>query len=221
MAVLDTKIRKMFIKECYKPAGVIEEFAAGCDVLEKDTLDMMWNGLEFVELIEINKEKYLFEYGKIPGDEFHAVFLKLESLSKEFFDLLNEIDSHKEVMILRLKTLIDDRTKVLMEKEEEGGEVITPKNTIEHSIEIKETTIPGEERKLETRQKPQNLKKTEATKKPEVDVKRRLNTQEKIHRNKTFKRQMVNKLDSRTLEQTKIPFKNVHTAHYKKTKRSS
>ena len=30
--------------------------------------------------------------------------------SEEFFELLDEIDNHKEVTLLRIKNLIDDRT---------------------------------------------------------------------------------------------------------------
>lgn len=37
----------------------------------------------------------------------------IENLSTEFFELIDEVDSHKEVTLLRLKTLIDDRTNLL------------------------------------------------------------------------------------------------------------
>lgn len=71
MARADTKIRKYFIDLCYTPAGTVEEFSVGCDLMERDTLDMLWNGLDFVELLEINKDKYLIEYAKIPEDTFN------------------------------------------------------------------------------------------------------------------------------------------------------
>ena len=225
MAKLDTKMRRMFISECYDPAGVIEEFSVGCDVLEKDVLDMMWNGLEFVELVEINKEKYLFEYGKIPNDNFRSLFVQLELLSKEFFELLDEVDSHKEVIILRLKTLIDDRTKLILEKANEQEDFIrAPQSGIHHTIEITETMVPEDphhdERKLK-QQKPEiPIVKSNSGSSPTVSEKvvekpKRLGLQDRVHRNKDFKKQvMVNKLSDAMRKQGKMEFKNVHTAHY-------
>ena len=225
MAKLDTKVRKMFIQECYEPAGVIEEFSVGCDVLEKDVLDMMWNGLEFVELVEINKEKYLFEYGKIPNDNYRLIFVQLEILSKEFFGLLDEVDSHKEVIILRLKTLIDDRTKLILEKASEDENFIrAPESGIHHTIEITETIIPEDphhdERKLNQQKSETAIPKKEFVDKSiavekVVDKAKRLDLQDRLDRNKVFKKQiMVNKLSDTMRKQGKMEFKNVHTAHY-------
>lgn len=225
MARLDTKVRKTFIRDCYEHAGVVEEFSEGCDVMERDVIDMLWNGLEFVELVEINKEKYLFEYGKIPNDTFRTLFGELEVLSKEFFDLLDEIDSHKEVIILRLKTLIDDRTKVIKEQEEEGEEVVGQEG-VHHTIEIIETMIAEPAKEDETRKLRQQpvpshtrtigvptpiakpLKEIQARKTPQVA--------DKLSRNSLFKKQMVNKLNDAMMKQAKMPFKNVHTSHYSK-----
>ncbi len=115
MARADTKARSFFIDLCYTPAGTIEEFSVGCDLMERDTIDMLWNGLDFVELLDINKDKYLLEYSRIPEKHFQEIMDKLKDFGKEFFELLDEIDSHKEVTILRLKTFIDDRTKIILE----------------------------------------------------------------------------------------------------------
>jgi len=38
----------------------------------------------------------------------------LRNFSVEFFELLNEIDNHKEITLFRIKTLIDDRTKLIV-----------------------------------------------------------------------------------------------------------
>ncbi len=116
MARGDTKVRKFFYDDCSSVAGTIEEFSVGCDLMQRDTLDMLWNGLDFVELLEINKDKYLIEYSKIPEEDFDNLLEELKNFGKEFFELLDEIDSHKEVTILRLKTFIDDRTKIILEE---------------------------------------------------------------------------------------------------------
>jgi len=41
--------------------------------------------------------------------------VELENFRNEFFDLINEVDDHKEVTLLRIKTLIDDRTALITE----------------------------------------------------------------------------------------------------------
>lgn len=38
---------------------------------------------------------------------------ELKNFRNEFFDLINEVDDHKEVTLLRIKTLIDDRTSLI------------------------------------------------------------------------------------------------------------
>jgi hypothetical protein len=231
MARLDTKVRKTFIKECYELAGVVEEFSEGCDVLERDVIDMLWNGLEFVELVEINKEKYLFEYGKIPNDTFRNLFAELEVLSKEFFDLLDEIDSHKEIIILRLKTLIDDRTKVIREQEEAGEEIVGHAG-VHHTVEITETlqTESSDDSRRKLREKAatsasHSVPKVTANPKAQANVPketqaqaqaRKTQVEDKLRRNELFRKQMVNKLSDAMVKQAKMPFKNVHTGHYSK-----
>ena len=137
MARADTKVRRYFIDKCYVPAGVQEDFSVGCDLMEKDSLDLMWNGMDFVELLEINKEKYMLEYGKVPEETFSQIMASLVAFGKEFFELLDEVDSHKEVTILRLKTLIDDRTKLILEDAESNPGRLTSGN-IDHTIDIEE-----------------------------------------------------------------------------------
>ena len=50
----DTKIRQFFVDFCYMDAGDDEEFSGSCDKLERDTLDLMWYGLNFIELLRLN-----------------------------------------------------------------------------------------------------------------------------------------------------------------------
>ena len=143
MARADTRVRKFFVEHCYVPAGEVEEFSVGCDHMERDTLDMLWNGIDFVSLLELNRDKYLIEYGKVPEENYKAVMDELTDFSKEFFELLDEVDSHKEVTILRLKTLIDDRTKLLLEDAKLHPDNIRPA-TIHHQIEISEQISGGD-----------------------------------------------------------------------------
>lgn len=140
MSRADTTIRKFFITSCYTPAGTIEEFSVGCDYMERDALDFMWNGLDFVELLEINKSKYLNEYGKIPREDYKQVIDLLTDFAKIFFELLDEIDSHKEITIRKLKTHIDDRSKIIIEEAKLNPDLPQPSN-VSHTIQIEEKII--------------------------------------------------------------------------------
>ena len=64
---------------------------------------------------------------------FKHLLEKFQNFATEFFELLDEVDSHKEVTLLRLKELIDDRTKIVMAMEEENPETQT--KTVEHEID--------------------------------------------------------------------------------------
>lgn len=134
----DAKVKENFLEECYKPAGTNEQFATACDVMERDVLDMLWNAMDFVQICRINEDKYLSVISAMPRENFEALMNNLTDFSEEFFELLDEIDSHKEVLILRLKTMIDDRSKIIVEKAEESGENPQPKY-IKHDITISTT----------------------------------------------------------------------------------
>lgn len=113
----DSKVRDIFVRECYQHAFEDEEFLAACEVMEGDVLKMLWTGLAFPEILEINSDKYIYEYGKMPLNVFEQIFAKLNKFAKEFFELIDEIDAHKEVTIIRLKNYIDDRIKLIAEAE--------------------------------------------------------------------------------------------------------
>lgn len=139
MSKMDTKIRGIFVENCFKPYLEDELVVNGCDVMERDALNLMWAGLHFYQIIEANKQKYLFEYSHVPFDVYENLLGRLTEVGGEFFELLNEIDNHKEVTILRIKTLINDRWKLVRDDRDSAGP-ITPK--ISHVIEIEQPVDP-------------------------------------------------------------------------------
>lgn len=143
----DSKVREIFVEECYTHAFHDEEFLAGCDVMERDVLNMLWTGLSFVEILEINSDKYIYEYGRVPLEVWHSLVGKLNAFSKEFFELIDEIDSHKEVTILRLKNYIDDRIKMIAEAEGETPDVMPEPHEVTHTLEVTEETLLDADRK--------------------------------------------------------------------------
>ena len=131
----DARTKEFFLEFCYKPAGTNEQFATACDVMEKDVLDLLWNAMDFVQICRLNEDKYLSVISAMPRHNFEEIMNNLTEFSAELFELLDEVDSHKEVLILRLKTLIDDRTKLIIEAAQENAENPQPK-IIHHTINI-------------------------------------------------------------------------------------
>lgn len=143
MSKSETKLRDFFIKHCYVHAGTNPSFSSACDILEKDILDLMWNAINFVKIVEINRSKYMYEYAEMPKKTMQVILEYLKHFSQEFFSLLNEIDSHKERAILHLKAKIEERTQVI---EEESVEPDAPKPQIyHHNIHIEEELMTPEE----------------------------------------------------------------------------
>lgn len=107
-------LRHLFIYHCYAIAGEDEMQALACDLLQKDMLDAMWNCMDFIDLAEANKSKYTEEYSNMPMETFRNITRKLKDLHREFFELVEEIDAHKQVTFLRIKTHIDEKTQIIV-----------------------------------------------------------------------------------------------------------
>ena len=70
--------------------------------------------MHFEELVHANNLKYTENEGEMPKPLFKHIRENLIAFATEFFELVDEVHNHKEVTILRLKTLIDDRTKLIV-----------------------------------------------------------------------------------------------------------
>lgn len=138
----DSRIKYFFLEKCYKKAGTNEEFARACDLFEADVLDLMWNGFDFIKLTELNKRKYTYDYAKLEMTIFKELLDYLEPIKDEFFELFNEIFAHKQVTLLRIKTLIDDRTKIIVAEARRDPTLVQPK-IITHNVEI-EQSVEGQ-----------------------------------------------------------------------------
>ena len=139
------KIRIFFIRHCYTKTDGDLKFSEGCDLMESDILDLIWNGFNFIELTELNRRKYVDSYATIPIEVFTDIINGLKPISEKFFELFDEIFAHKQVLLLRLKTVIDDRTKIIVAEAKRNPGTIEPK-IITHNIEIEEEVEdPNEE----------------------------------------------------------------------------
>ena len=99
---------------CYVEAGEDEVKSNACDLVERDILGALWKGLPFHRLLGVNTNKYMNIEGEMENKILTELSEVFNNFATEFFELLDEIDSHKDVTLLRLKQLIDDRTKVIV-----------------------------------------------------------------------------------------------------------
>ena len=138
MSRAEDKLRHFFIYSCYIPVGDDEIKSLACDLLQKDMLDALWNCMEFLELAETNKVKYLEEYAKMDNDLFTNITVNLTELHKHFFELIEEIDAHKQLTIFKIKNHIDDKTKLIIKQTERDQRHLKQPTYVTHTIKIQE-----------------------------------------------------------------------------------
>lgn len=92
--------------------------------MERDLLEAVWKGLPFHRLLTVNTRKYREVEGEMDNEKFLSLIEIFINFGEEFFELMEEIDSHKEVTLLRLKELIDDRTKVIIEESKRYPDIV-------------------------------------------------------------------------------------------------
>lgn len=144
MSKSETKLKDFFIKHCYSLAGVDPIYTNACDILERDVLDFMWNGINFVKIVEINRWKYMYEYAEMPKATLKHIVAYLKLFAGEFFTLLNEVDAHKEKTIMRIQAMIKERSEILLEQSGTAG--AAEPQMIHETLTVEEPmSLPGEE----------------------------------------------------------------------------
>jgi hypothetical protein len=126
------------IKDCYEEAGENVMLSDACDLFEKDLTKLFWNELNAYELMLYNKEKYTFTYEKMKEDTFHILVENLRVIYDELSDLIDEVDAHRDVMVVRLKGHVDDRTNHIVGEAKAFAESPQPKIQ-KFNIEVTET----------------------------------------------------------------------------------
>lgn len=244
MSKMDTQIRELFVEQCFKPHLNDEMTLVGCDIMERDARNLMWAGLNFFLILEANKQKYMFEYAKLSFELFSHLLERLTAIGHEFFELMNEIDNHKEVTILRLKTLIDDKFR--LHKEDEEAEGVDDSYKVTHVIEVEEprTDLPGfhiqnqHESQFNTEGGYEDRRQRELGARPPIDQDARpsanrifnangkysglhnrggdgrMFAQSAFPKNQALRMSLVGRLSASDRAQARVPFKNIHTRHY-------
>lgn len=126
------------IKHCYEEAGENVILSDACDLFEKDLTKLLWNELNAYELMVFNKEKYTFTYEKMKEDTFHILVANLRVVYEELSDLIDEVDAHRDVMVVRIKGHVDDRTNHIVGEAKAFANNPEPRMQ-KYNIEVTET----------------------------------------------------------------------------------
>ena len=110
----DQTVREIMIYFCYVIAEEDEVSSNACDLVERDILEALWKGLPFHRILKVNNSKYMNVEGEMENDIYIQLSEVFDNFAIEFFELMDEIDTHKDVTLLRLKQVIDDKTKAIV-----------------------------------------------------------------------------------------------------------
>lgn len=126
------------IKQCYEEAGENLVLSDACDLFEKDLNKLLWAEMNFYELMVFNKDKYTFVYEKMSEKIFHTLVEVLNEVYAELSDLIDEIDAHRDVIVVRLKGHVDDRTQHIVGEAKHFASNPEPKIQ-KYNIEVTQT----------------------------------------------------------------------------------
>lgn len=98
------------IEHCYKDAGEAIIASDACETFEKDLVKLLWGEFNFLELLILHKDKYVFVYERMKEEVFHVLTEELRGVSAELSDLLDEIVTYTDVIVVRMKKHCNDLT---------------------------------------------------------------------------------------------------------------
>ena len=107
-------LREIVVKECYEKAGEDEIQSDSCDRFETDMIKMLWDQMEIYKMMVFNRDKYLFVYGRMAPETFDGMMEKIKPINDDLSRLIDEIEAHRDLIVLRIKSYVDDRTKAII-----------------------------------------------------------------------------------------------------------
>ena len=106
-------------------------------------LDLMWGELNFTKILEYNKNKYVYIYAKMEETLFDTLIKEITPINQELEELLEHSYNHKDLTIVRLKSFIDDKTKLIMNEAREDAEHPVP-HRMKYNIEMVTSVTGGD-----------------------------------------------------------------------------
>lgn len=121
LARADSIVRSRLVENCFKPAGADLIQSAGCDLLQKDVVQLLWAELNYYLLPDYHRNKYMFQHASMPTEVIDPILAEFKSLYQKQTDLLVELYDHKTLASQRVRDYVADRFEFLADMEEEHG----------------------------------------------------------------------------------------------------
>ena len=109
-----SKMRDIIVHSCYLHAGEDPVMSDACDLFEADSNKLLWNNLDYTDMLQYNEQKYTFVYERMPKHIFEHMVEEFKPIKEELDELLDEVESHKIVVVNNIKEYVKKRTKGIM-----------------------------------------------------------------------------------------------------------
>ncbi len=91
---IDIEMKEIILGICYEEALTNEVWANGCDLFQKDALDLVWAELNYYQTLQENEQKYKSIFTNIPPECFNKMISRVKRNYYAYTELLEEIDVH-------------------------------------------------------------------------------------------------------------------------------
>lgn len=107
-------MRGIIVDFCYLHAGEDPVMSDACDLFEKDSNTLLWNSLDYTDMLAYNKHKYTFIYERMPEHLFDEMLEHFKPIKEDLDELLDEVEEHRMVVVSHVKEHVEKRTKGIM-----------------------------------------------------------------------------------------------------------
>ena len=142
---IEQDIRKYMIKGCYQPASrskVMIEFEDGCDCLERDVLDLLWQEHNFHQVIQVNNILYTQIKGQLSLDHFYEIVSYIKINYENLQDIYESIEEQYLKSKADIKSAIDeksDRIRKEVQEKLKSGE--TDKIEVKRKVHVTQSAL--------------------------------------------------------------------------------
>ncbi len=77
---------------------------------------LLWLEYDIVKLVEYHEVKYTYEFTNLDKTVFKTHLDFLKEISKSLNELIIETHNHRDLAVVKIKTLINDLTKKIVEE---------------------------------------------------------------------------------------------------------
>lgn len=99
--------------------------------------------MNMYKMFVYNRDKYIFVQALLPPEIFDAIVFRIKELASDLEEYMDEIHAHRDLLVVKIKTYVDQRTQMIVDYAVQTKKISPPK-TQKMELEITRTiTHPG------------------------------------------------------------------------------